>query len=116
MELDETNEEPDFLEVDVTAEMSRDEVVDLILKKTEDMSVSAPHASNQTRLLDGYYKPVDALMHFWKINGDKMEGEDFHNTYDFQPTFKYGDFGKIYSFKTNDKIYRLLLSFIRGSE
>ena len=96
MELDETNEEPDFLTVDVTAEMSREEVVDLILKKT---SGSAPQASNQTRLLDGYYKPVNALMHFWKINGDKMEGEDFHNTYDFQPTFKYGDFGKIYSFK-----------------
>ena len=94
MELDETNEEPDFLKVDVTAEMSREEVVDLILKKTKNIFVSSPHASNQTRLVDGYYKPVDSLMHFWKINGDKIEAEDFHNTYDFKPTIKYGDFGK----------------------
>ena len=99
MELDETHEETDFLKVDVTAEMSREEVVDLILKKSDNIFESAPHASIQTKLLDGYYKPVNALMHFWKINGDKMEGEDFHNTYDFKPTFKYGDFGKIYSFE-----------------
>ena len=116
MELDENNEEPDFLKVDVTADMSREEVVDLILKKTNNAFASASPSSNQTRLLDGYYRPVDSLMHFWKINGEKIEAEDFHNTYDFKPTIKYGDFGKISFFEDKDIKRNNIFILIRGSK
>ena len=103
MELDENNEEPDFTRVNVTADMSRGDVVDLILdtrttKETSNAGYTPP-SQDQTRLLQGYYKPIDCLMHFWKIDGERIEAEDFHNTYDFKPTIKYGDFGKIYSFE-----------------
>ena len=102
MELDENNEEPDFIRVNVTADMSREDVVDLILdtrtnKETNNVKYIPP-SLNQTRLLDGYYKPIDSLMHFWKIDGERIEAEDFHNTYNFKPTISYGDFGKNSSF------------------
>ena len=104
MELDENNEEPDFTRVNVTADMSREDVVDLILDTTNKEANNAdniPPPLNQTRLLDGYYKPIDTLMHFWKIDGERIEAEDFHNTYNFKPTIKYGDFGKNSSFDYN---------------
>ena len=105
MELDENNEEPDFTRVNVTADMSREDVVDLILdtranKETSNVGDILP-SLNQTRLLDGYYKPIDSLMHFWKIDGERIEAEDFHNTYNFNPTISYGDFGKNSSFDYN---------------
>lgn len=104
MELDENDEEPDFTRVNVNADMSRDDVVDLILDTTNKEANNAgniPPPLNQTRLLDGYYKPIDSLMHFWKIDGEKIEAEDFHNMYNFKPTIKYGDFGKNSSFDYN---------------
>ena len=102
MELDENNEEPDFTRVNVTADMSREDVVDLILDTRTNKETSnagyTPPSQDQTRLLQGYYKPIDSLMHFWKIDGERIEAEDFHNTYSFNPTIRYGDFGKNSSF------------------
>ena len=102
MELDENNEEPDFTRVNVTADMSREDVVDLILdtrttKETSNAGYTPP-SPVQTRLLQAYYKPIDSLMHFWKIDGERIEAEDFHNTYNFNPIIRYGDFGKNSSF------------------
>ena len=100
MEIDENNEETDFIKIKVTAEMSREDVVDLILKTTSSKESqdqgSPPSSVSQPRLLDGYYKPIESLMHFWKINGENIEAEDFHNTYDFKPSIQYGDFGEVH--------------------
>ena len=55
-------------------------------------------------------------MHFWKIDGDKIEAEDFHNTYDFKPTIKYGDFGKIYSFENKwQNVFNMYTLELRGA-
>ena len=107
MEVDEGK--PDFIRVNVTADMSRDSVVDLILEtKTEKLQLSEPSLQNQMKLLDGYYKPIDSLMHFWKIDGERIEAEDFHNTYDFKPSFSYGDFGKNNFFELNSERIKML--------
>ena len=49
---------------------------------------------SQVKLLDGFYKVNGTFTKSWKIDGNKIEVKDAHDSFDFKPRFEYGDFGK----------------------
>ena len=75
------------IDMDVTADMTREEVVAEVKKKVKAME------DNQMKLLDGYYKVNESVFVTWKVDGDKIECKDAYDTYDYKPKLQYGDFG-----------------------
>ena len=103
IDIKEDTEEPQLIQIRVNGEMTREEIVEEILKNVQS-KYPAEEETEQVKLLDGYYKPKDSFMEHWKVDGDKIECQDPYNTYDFKASFEYGDFGKItVKFK---KLYR----------
>lgn len=49
---------------------------------------------SRVKLLDGFYKVNGTFTKSWKIDGNKIEVKDAHDSFDFKPRFEYGDFGK----------------------
>ena len=49
---------------------------------------------SQVKLLDGFYKVNGTFTKSWKIDGNKIDVKDAHDSFDFKPRFEYGDFGK----------------------
>ena len=93
MDINESTEEPQLVHAKVTGDMTREEVVEMVLKTLSPDEQDGD--KSQVKLLDGYYKPKQVtLVQHWKVDGDKIECEDPYNTYDFRPSFEYGDFGK----------------------
>ena len=90
--------EPNTINIMVTAEMTRDQVVTEIKNKLKEME-----ENKKARLLDGYYKANDAFVVSWKVDGDNIDWKDAHDTYDFTPKLKYGDFGDV-----NDKLAEMI--------
>ena len=80
--------EPNTINLDIVADMTRLDVVEEIKKSIKDLD------DNQIKLLDGYYKVHESLMTSWKIDGENIECKDAQDTYDFKPAIQYGDFGK----------------------
>jgi len=76
------------IDLDVTADMTREEVITEVKKKVKELE------DNQMKLLDGYYKVNESLFVTWKVDGDKIECKDAYDTYDYKPTLHYGDFGE----------------------
>jgi len=76
------------IDMDVTADMTREEVVAEVKKKVKAME------DNQMKLLDGYYKVNESVFVTWKVDGDKIECKDAYDTYDYKPILQYGDFGE----------------------
>ena len=112
MDIDENTEEPQLVHAKVTGDMTREEVVQMVLKTLSPDEQDGD--MSQVKLLDGYYKPKQVtLVQHWKVDGDKIECEDPYNTYDFRPSFEYGDFGK--NFQTKYRIYTSLFVNFRGS-
>ena len=93
IDIKEDTEEPQLIQIRVNGEMTREEIVEEILKNVQ--SKYPDDETEQVKLLDGYYKPKDSFMEHWKVDGDKIECQDPYNTYDFKASFEYGDFGKI---------------------
>ena len=81
--------EPNTINLDIVADMTRLDVVEEIKKTIKNLE------DNQIKLLDGYYKVHESLMTSWKVDGENIECKDAQDTYDFKPSIQYGDFGKL---------------------
>lgn len=47
----------------------------------------------EARLLDGYYKCHDSFAQHWKVAGEKLDMRDAFDSFNFNASFEYGDFG-----------------------
>ena len=96
--------EPNTINLDIVADMTRLDVVEEIKKSIKALD------DNQIKLLDGYYKVHESLMVSWKVDGENIECKDAQDTYDFKPSIQYGDFGKLKS-----ELGNFLFTNFRGS-
>ena len=72
----------------VTADMSKEEVVEEVRKCVREME-----ENSKARLLDGYYKPIDNIFEYWEVKGDKIDLRDALDCFDLRPVIEFGDFG-----------------------
>ena len=96
----------------VTGDMTRDQVVDMIMDQVNSLEINA-----NMRLMDGYYKvsfqrmPIkevvilpfltssntkvnDHFVNTWKVDGANFVMKDPYDSLDFNESLEYGDFGK----------------------
>ena len=69
--------------------MTREQVVEEVQRQLKAME------DNQIRLQDGFYKVNDGFAQSLKVEGEKVVMKDPFDAFDFKPSLKYGDFGKI---------------------
>merc|ERR1711983_753450 len=70
-------DETDLIQVQVTAKMSKEEVVDKVLK-----SVMDSDENHMVRLNDGFYKLVDHIFEHMEVTGEKIELRDSFDNFD----------------------------------
>ena len=82
--------EANTVNLKVTAEMSREEVVEKIRNTVREME------ENQIKLQDGYYKAIDCWFQYWAVSkgGDELLCKDSYDMYTYDESVEYGDFGK----------------------
>ena len=107
-------EEKQMIYMQVTAEMTREQVAELVLEKVglkkEASMVKDAVKDNALKLLDGYYRAYDCWFSYFDVSdgGDTVKCKDNYDMYEYDEFAEYGDFGEILMF-----FLRLHLSFLR---
>ena len=84
--------EPGTINLNVTADMTREQVVEAIKKSVQDVE------DNLIKLLDGPYRVNEAFFQSMRISGNDIKFKDAHELYDVPVTMAYGDMGTFNKF------------------
>ena len=84
--------EPGTINLTVTADMTREQVVEAIKKSVQDVE------DNLIKLLDGPYRVNEAFFQSMRISGNDIKFKDAHELYDVPVTMAYGDMGTFNKF------------------
>ena len=93
-------EEKQMIYMQVTAEMTREQVAELVLDKVglkkEDSIGKNAVKDNEMKLLDGYYRAHDCWFSYFDVSdgGNTVKCKDMYDMYEYDESAEYGDFGE----------------------